>query len=56
VVPFAKKSGYAQLAGNASKLNRHRSSLAGAPGTIPVVGEDGKLPASLGAVVPPAAT
>lgn len=46
VVPFAKQ------AGNAAKLNGHRSSLNGAPKTIPVVGANGKLPASLGAVGP----
>jgi hypothetical protein len=46
VVPFAKQ------AGNAAKLNGHRSSLKGAPGTVPVVGRNGKLPASLGAVGP----
>lgn len=47
VVPFAK------TAGNAQKLNGHRSSVAGAPGTIPVVGKNGKLPAAVGAVGPP---
>ena len=46
VVPFAKQ------AGNAAKLNGHRSSLTGARGTIPVVGKNGKLPASLGGVGP----
>jgi hypothetical protein len=46
VVPFAKQ------AGNAAKLNGRRSTLNGAPRTIPVVGANGKLPASLGAVGP----
>ena len=46
VVPFAKQ------AGNAAKLNNRRSTLNGAPKTIPVVGANGKLPASIGAVGP----
>jgi hypothetical protein len=46
VVPFAKQ------AGNAAKLNGRRSTLSGAPKTIPVVGANGKLPASLGAIGP----
>jgi hypothetical protein len=46
VVPFAK------TAGNAQKLNGHRSALSGSPGTIPVVGKDGKLPEAIGAVGP----
>ncbi len=46
VVPFAK------TAGNAQKLNGHRSALSGAPGTIPVIGGSGKLPATVGAVGP----
>jgi hypothetical protein len=46
VVAFAKQ------AGNAAKLNGHRSSVTGAAGTIPVVGPNGKLPTSLGAVGP----
>lgn len=50
VPPFAKTAGFAKLAGNSSKLNNHRSTLRGLPGTIPVVGQDGKLPASIGAV------
>lgn len=50
VPPFAKTAGYAKFAGNASKLNGRASTLSGAPGTIPVVGRDGKLPASIGAV------
>jgi len=45
-VPFAKQ------AGNAAKLNGHRSTLSGAARTIPVVGANGKLPASLGAIGP----
>ena len=50
VPPFAKTASYAKFAGNASKLNGRRSTLSGAPGTIPVVGRNGKLPASIGAV------
>ncbi len=52
VVPFAKTSGYARFAGDSSKLNGRRSTLAGAPGTIPVVGRNGRLPAAIGAVGP----
>ena len=52
VVPFAKSAGFAKLSGNAAKLNGRRSTLSGAPGTIPVVGKDGKLPAEIGAVGP----
>jgi hypothetical protein len=51
-VPFAKSANYATLAGNAQKLNGRKSSLSGAPGTIPVVGATGKLAASIGAVGP----
>lgn len=51
-VPFAKTAGFAKIAGNSAKLNGRRSALSGAPGTIPVVGKDGKLAASLGAVGP----
>jgi hypothetical protein len=50
VVPFAKTAGYAKFAGDSSKLNGRRSTFAGVPGTIPVVGKNGRLPASLGAV------
>jgi hypothetical protein len=52
-VPFAKRAGFAKFAGDASKLNGRRSTRAGAPGTIPVVGTNGKLPVSIGAVGPP---
>ncbi len=52
VVPFAKTAGFARLAGNAQKLNGRRSTLTGAPGTIPVVGKNGKLPPSIGGVGP----
>lgn len=52
VPPFAKTAGYAKSAGNSTKLNGHKSTLKGAPGTIPVVGPDGKLPAAIGAVGP----
>ena len=50
VPPFAKTAGHAKVAANSLKLNGRRSTLTGAPGTIPVVGMDGKLPASIGAV------
>jgi hypothetical protein len=52
VPPFAKTASYAKFAGNASKLNGRKSTLSGAPGTIPVVGRNGKLPASIGTVRP----
>jgi hypothetical protein len=52
IPPFAKTAGFAKLSGNSSKLNNHPSTLRGLPGTIPVVGKDGKLPASLGAIGP----
>ena len=52
VPPFAKTAGYAKFAGNSTKLNSRRSTLKGAPGTIPVVGPNGKLPAAIGAVGP----
>jgi hypothetical protein len=52
VPPFAKTAGYAKFAGNSTKLNSRKSTLKGAPGTIPVVGPDGKLPAAIGAVGP----
>ena len=52
IPPFAKTAGYSKLAGNASKLNGRRSTLTGAPGTIPVVGANGKLPATIGPVGP----
>jgi hypothetical protein len=44
VVPRAKKADFAT---NAGKLNGHRSAVSPTPGQIPVVGEDGKLAASL---------
>jgi hypothetical protein len=56
VPPFAKTAGYAKLAGNAAQLNGRKSTLSGAPRTIPVVGPNGKLPASIGAVGPQGAT
>jgi hypothetical protein len=49
VVPRAKK---ADFAANAGKLNGHRSSTKPGVGQIPVVGKNGKLPASIGAVGP----
>jgi len=50
IPPFSKTAGYAKFAGDSTKLNGRRSSLKGAPGSIPVVGSNGKLPASIGAV------
>jgi hypothetical protein len=49
VVPRAKKADFAT---NAGKLNGHKSSVNATRGQIPVVGPNGKLPASLGAVGP----
>ena len=51
-VPRAKR---ADFASNAGKLNGHKSSLNPKRGQIPVVGADGKLPASIGGVGPPGA-
>lgn len=48
-VPRAKR---ADFANNAGKLNGHRSSVNPKVGQIPVVGQDGKLSASIGAVGP----
>ena len=48
-VPRAKR---ADFASNAGKLNGHKSSLNPIRGQIPVVGADGKLPASIGGVGP----
>ena len=42
----------ADFAANAGKLNGHKSSINPKRGQIPVVGADGKLPASIGAVGP----
>jgi hypothetical protein len=50
IPPFARTAGFARLSGNSNKLNNHKSTLRGLPGTIPVVGANGKLPASIGAV------
>ena len=52
IVPFARVAGRANVADNAKRLNGRRSSPSGLANTIPVVGADGKLPASLGAVGP----
>jgi len=52
VVPRAKK---ADFAANAGKLNGRKSSVNPRRGQIPVVGEDGKLAISIGAVGPPGA-
>ena len=46
-VPFAQVAGFAS---NAGKLNGHKSSTNPTAGQIPVVGSDGKLPSSIGAV------
>jgi len=65
VPPFAKRADFATRAGfaqhakladtatNAKLVVGHRISTAPKPGDIPVVGSDGKLPATLGAVGPP---
>ena len=52
VVPFARVADKANVADNAKRLNGRSSSPAGLPNTIPVVGTNGKLPASIGAVGP----
>jgi hypothetical protein len=52
VVPFAKVAQKASVADNAKRLNGRRSSLKGTANTIPILGADGKLPASVGAVGP----
>jgi hypothetical protein len=49
IVPLAKTSNFAK---NAGKLNGHTSSRVPRVGQIPVVGTNGKLPATLGAVGP----
>lgn len=49
VVPRAKK---ADFAANAGKLNGHKSSVNPRRGQIPVVGANGRLAASIGAVGP----
>jgi hypothetical protein len=53
VVPFAKVAGKANVADDAKRLNGRKSSVAGLANTIPVVGPDGKLPASLGSIGQP---
>jgi hypothetical protein len=55
VPPFASRAGFAKLAGtadNAKRLGGHRASLSPKAGDIPVLGANGKLPASIGAVGP----
>ena len=56
VPPFAKRAGFAKFAGtadNAKRLSGHRASTSPKAGDVPVVGANGKLPASIGAVGPP---
>lgn len=52
VVPFARVAGKANVSDDAKRLNGRRSSVAGLANTVPVVGPDGKLPSSLGAIGP----
>jgi hypothetical protein len=55
VPPFAARAGFARLAGtadNAKRLNGRVSSVSPRAGQIPVLGANGKLPASIGAVGP----
>lgn len=52
IPPFAKKSAYADVAGNALQLNGHKASVSGLPGTIPLLNARGKLPAVIGALGP----
>jgi hypothetical protein len=49
IVPLAKTANYAK---NAGRLNGHSSSRVPRVGQIPVVGTNGKLPVTLGAVGP----
>jgi hypothetical protein len=54
-VPYAKKAAFAQrasLAYEALRVNGHRASPTPLANQIPVLGSDGKLPASIGAVGP----
>ena len=58
VPPFAKRATFAKFAGsadNAERLSGHKASQSPKAGDIPVVGANGKLPASIGAVGPQAA-
>jgi len=55
VPPFATRAGFAKFAGtadNSKRLAGHKASLVPTAGTIPVVGANGKLPPSIGAVGP----
>jgi hypothetical protein len=55
VVPYATKAGFAKkasLAYEATRLDGHLASTTPLPAQIPVLGSDGKLPASLGSVGP----
>ena len=52
IPPLAKRARLANVATNALRLNGHRASPVGGPGTIPVLNAAGKLPASVGAVGP----
>jgi len=55
VPPFAKRAGFARFAGtadNAKRLSGHRARVNPGPGDLPVVGPNGKLPASIGTVGP----
>lgn len=55
VPPFATRAGFAKFAGtadNAKRLSGHKASAAPKAGDIPVLGANGKLPASIGAVGP----
>ena len=55
VPPFATRAGFAKFAGtadNAKRLSGHKASRSPKAGDIPVVGANGKLPVSIGAVGP----
>lgn len=55
VPPFAKRATFAKFAGsadNAKRLGGHKASTSPKAGDIPVVGANGKLPASIGAIGP----
>jgi hypothetical protein len=55
VPPFATRAGFAKFAGtadNAKRLAGHKASVTPKAGDIPVLGSNGKLPSSIGAVGP----
>jgi hypothetical protein len=51
-VPFAKRAGFANRAGNAAAVNGIKAARSPRPGLLVPLGTDGKLPASVGQVGP----